>query len=39
MKPYEEVVDDLSRFPEHVAQVSALLNERGLNFQPSEEDW
>ena len=39
MKPYEEVVDDLSHFPEHVAQVSALLNERWLAFQPSAEDW
>ncbi|MFZ4827926.1 MAG: DinB family protein [Phototrophicaceae bacterium] len=39
MKPYQEVVDELSHFPEHIAQVSSLLNERGLAFQPSEEDW
>lgn len=39
MKPFTELVDELSQYPEHIAQVSALLNERGLYFQPSDEDW
>lgn len=39
MKPFTELVDELSQYPEHIAQVSALLNERGLHFQPSDEDW